>query len=106
MSRDAVGVNDEPLSPLRTLAEQFVSLLVGHPDRRGVAFLLGLSLQQHDIDASIRRPVVGQRARDASSGVRRVPWFQPRAHALFEVGNYAVGHAGINVFEVSHAPYP
>jgi hypothetical protein len=83
---------------LARMRAQRLGLLVGHPDGLHIAALDGLSPQKKDVHPAIGRPIVAQRQRGKVAGrVFSAPRFHPRAHALRQVRNDAVGNAGVNV---------
>lgn len=94
----AVRIDDGcALLALADTGVEFKRLLERHPGVGAVALVEGLSPQQQNVGALIGRAVVAQRQCDSAGRVASAPRLQPRADAVFEVGDYSVGNAGVEV---------
>ena len=97
-ARDGTRVNHgAALLALAHTAAKFEGLFEGHPDRRGVPLGKGLHPQREDIDAPVGDAVMAQRQRHAALHMLAAPRLLPRAHALFEVADDAVGDGLIDI---------
>ena len=87
---DAVGVDDQrTLGALPDVGLQFLGLIEGHPDGGGEVLGHGRCPEHQHVDSLVGLAARSQGAGDASGGVLGVPRFEPRADALFEVGDDA-----------------
>src|SRR5271166_6545559 len=82
---------------LAHLAPVLLRLTVGHPEGTGETLGHRLAPQHQHVDALVRLAVAAQRSCNAAGGMLGVPWLEPRAHAVFELGNNAIGHAAIDI---------
>jgi len=97
-ARDAVGIDDErAFLAFADVRVEFKGLTKGHPDGRGEILDRRGHPERENVDSAIGLAVVPQRAGNPAGGVFGVPWFHPRAHALFEVGHDLGGDARVNV---------
>src|SRR4051794_4199391 len=82
---------------LAHLPAGFLRLLVGHPERTGEAACYRLAPEHQHIDALVGLPIGAQRPGDAALGMLSIPRFEPWAHAVFKLGNDAVGDTAIKI---------
>ena len=94
----AIGKDHEgPLLALAHMRFEVPGLPEGHPERGAVALGHRRTPQQQDIDATVRRPVVTAGYSNSAFRTASLPRLQPGTNARFQVGDDAIGHAGVNV---------
>jgi hypothetical protein len=76
---------------------KLLGLLEGKPNRASVTGDLGGGPKLENVDSLVGLAVVPQRPCDPAGGVLGVPGLHPRADALFELLDDAIGHARIDV---------
>ena len=95
---EAAGVDDGRAGfVLSHMRAEFGGLSKGHPHRRGEAARHSLRPEEQHVQARVGLTAMAQRSRDAAAGVARSPWLDPWTHALFEIGDDALGDAGVDV---------